>query len=65
MRKRPDYTGATPEKIAKALFKRLKRGTKDQPQIQKRDADDGGVRKRSGTKEKEKEKEKEKRDDVV
>ena len=34
--KRPDYTGATPEKIVKALFKRLKQGTKEQPKIRKR-----------------------------
>ena len=33
--KRPDYTGATPEKLAKVLFKPLKRGG-NKPKIQKR-----------------------------
>ena len=47
MRKRPDYTGATPEKLAKALFKPLKRGDKEQPKTQKRAAEDGGLRKRA------------------
>ena len=34
--KRPDYTGATPKKLAKALFKPLERSVKERPKIQKR-----------------------------
>ncbi len=42
--KRPDYTGATPEKLAKALFKKV--GSK-QAKPQKRAAEDSNLRKRS------------------